>query len=380
MRAVCKTAIGQFDSDYSLQIRKSGRVWLITPVLKIGEGNTSVGSNPTSSSKFIKRKAMKKLTIIIPYFNDREVLHKICLPSLLHIDRDVVDIIIVDDNSDIPLEISEEFLGLGCNITRLADNVGAGEARQAGLNIAQTEWVCFLDSDDALLTDFSLVYSELDSSVDVIKTKVQKHTKEGVESFLTDGVVHGSFYRVSFLRENNIYFLPKLRYHEDNYFNTVATLFAKEFDRFKFLDIYTYAYRDLNLGLSRKGEGFSYMERTYPEWCLATYSSIEKFYTRFPERRVDVLRMIVWHTFYIYFHLQADAHKESKNLLSNKLNAESLLRKLYKKAGVKKEQIIIFVKSNPELYFELKKLVMQEEQMYFIEETGLVNFIRDIDF
>ena len=63
---------------------------------------------------------------------------------------------------------------------------------------------------------------------------------------------------------------------KDNYFNTVATLFAKEFDRFKFLDIYTYAYRDLNLGLSRKGEGFSYMERTYPEWCLATYSSIEK--------------------------------------------------------------------------------------------------------
>ena len=102
---------------------------------------------------------MVKLSFIIPVYNVEKYLRK-CVDSLLNQDFNNYEIILVDDGStDESPQICDEFVRESQEsrvksqeypLIRVIHqaNAGVGAARNAGLKVAQGEYVCFVDSDD----------------------------------------------------------------------------------------------------------------------------------------------------------------------------------------------------------------------------------------
>ncbi len=91
-----------------------------------------------------------KLTVIIPVYNTGTLLKR-CLDSLISQTLKKLEIIIVDDNSsDDSLKIAKGYANNFTNIKYYHNSttLGPGGARNVGLELVKTKYVCFLDSDD----------------------------------------------------------------------------------------------------------------------------------------------------------------------------------------------------------------------------------------
>ena len=90
-----------------------------------------------------------KVSVIIPVYNVEEYLRE-CLDSVINQTLKEIEIICVDDGStDNSLEILKEYAKKDNRISVLTqENLHAGVARNAGLAVAQGEYLSFLDSDD----------------------------------------------------------------------------------------------------------------------------------------------------------------------------------------------------------------------------------------
>lgn len=95
-----------------------------------------------------------KISIIIPVYNAEEYLDR-CLHSVLDQDFTSFEVILVDDgSSDASPLICDRYSSTDPRfITLHQSNKGVSAARNSGLNMAQGEYVMFLDSDDVLLPD-----------------------------------------------------------------------------------------------------------------------------------------------------------------------------------------------------------------------------------
>ena len=99
---------------------------------------------------------MVKLSIIVPIYGVEQYLHK-CVDSLLNQDLDNYEIILVDDGSpDSCLQICDEYAqrvnseeGRVNSIKVIhRENGGLSAARNSGIEVAQGEYLMFVDSDD----------------------------------------------------------------------------------------------------------------------------------------------------------------------------------------------------------------------------------------
>lgn len=114
---------------------------------------------------------MIDLSIVIPHYNSIDTLLKL-LPSI--VDRENVEVIIVDDNSDCPLDKVIAFVsGWDFTQVKIMNNTkgvkGAGACRNIGLKEASGRWLLFADSDDYFTECFySKLEPYLESSDDVV--------------------------------------------------------------------------------------------------------------------------------------------------------------------------------------------------------------------
>lgn len=91
---------------------------------------------------------MINYSFIIPHNNTPDLLRK-CIDSIPH--RDDVQIIVVDDNSDVDKVDFKNFPGLNEKCTEVyltKEGKGAGYARNVGLKHAVGKWIVFADADD----------------------------------------------------------------------------------------------------------------------------------------------------------------------------------------------------------------------------------------
>ena len=89
------------------------------------------------------------ISIVMPVYNVEKYLRK-CLDSILNQTYQDFEIICVDDgSSDKSLEILEEYAKKDSRFVILKENhLGAGEARNRGMEFAKGKYIQFLDSDD----------------------------------------------------------------------------------------------------------------------------------------------------------------------------------------------------------------------------------------
>jgi len=91
------------------------------------------------------------ITVIIPLYN-KEYFIKRCLESVLHQSIIPNEVIVIDDgSSDDSLRIVKDNFGTN-NLIRIVEkpNEGVAATRNFGMNLAETEYVAFLDADDQL--------------------------------------------------------------------------------------------------------------------------------------------------------------------------------------------------------------------------------------
>lgn len=111
-------------------------------------------------------------SIIIPHKNTPDLLQR-CLDSIPQ--RDDLQIIIVDDNSDSSITDPEIFPGIGRSNTEIIftkEGKGAGYARNVGLKNAKGKWILFADADDFFCQDIiKAIESYKSSSLNLIYFK-----------------------------------------------------------------------------------------------------------------------------------------------------------------------------------------------------------------
>lgn len=85
-------------------------------------------------------------SFIIPHKNSPSLLQR-CISSIP--DRDDIEIIVVDDNSDDNSKPNVERNNVSIICLDALNSQGAGHARNVGLSHAKGKWVLFIDADDA---------------------------------------------------------------------------------------------------------------------------------------------------------------------------------------------------------------------------------------
>lgn len=93
-----------------------------------------------------------RISIVVPVYNAEEYLDR-CLHSVLDQDFTSYEVILVDDGStDASSLICDRYSSTDPRFVTLHQpNKGVSAARNAGINMAQGEYVMFLDADDVLL-------------------------------------------------------------------------------------------------------------------------------------------------------------------------------------------------------------------------------------
>lgn len=198
---------------------------------------------------------MKKLSIIVPFYNVEKYLGK-CVNSLLSQDISIneYEIILVNDGStDGSLEIADSFAKRNGNVKLFSQkNIGVGSARNKGIESADGKYLMFVDSDDYiqpnclgsliecmeinLLDLLRFNYCAVNENMQIIqKTKnstfsiVYNNNVVNGETFLTDYLGWACYawsflYNTSFIKENELYFNPTIFFEDVDWLVKVLTL------------------------------------------------------------------------------------------------------------------------------------------------------------
>lgn len=151
-------------------------------------------------------------SIIIPHNNIPQLLKR-CLDSIPR--REDIQIIVVDDNSDINKVDFDSFPGLDdpyVEVIFTKEGRGAGYARNVGLRHAKGKWLLFADADDFYNDGFlSVLDCYRDGSFDIIyfgASSVDSETlvysdRSVVLNQIIDGCDISNVYSVDFVKYTN---------------------------------------------------------------------------------------------------------------------------------------------------------------------------------
>ena len=264
------------------------------------------------------------LSVIIPQYRETDKVVKRLLSSIdyqLNVDWDEVEVIIVNDGSDVKL--SEDLFKNLDNIKhitylQLPKNVGPGLCRQAGLDRAVGEYVTFCDADDMYQNFgvFSLYLEEIrNKHPDIIQTQWLEEVKvldkdgNGKLRYLTHDFeatwMHGKAIRRQFLVDNDIRFSDKLLYHEDSYFLSNAFELT---DKVVKCQVVSYVWTFDEGSITRRNNG-EYSYKSIPEFVRAIGYSIDWLRNKTPDKIPSKVAQLL---LYIYYMLQTNQKWENQ--------------------------------------------------------------------
>ena len=199
-----------------------------------------------------------KVSIIIPIYNPGELLKR-CLDSALNQTLEDIEVLCIDDGSnDETKDILKDYSKMDSRCKVIAqENLGAGSARNKGIEHSKGEYIVFLDADDWIESDMceslydyakdldvnlvlfdNVWHREDNSTTEIVHFDKEEYYQDFINSvfdykLLKDkifngyfGVIWTKFYKSSFLKENNIHF-PDYKLYNDVEFHIKSLLLAK---------------------------------------------------------------------------------------------------------------------------------------------------------
>ena len=201
---------------------------------------------------------MPKVSVIIPIYNVASYLPR-CLDGLLNQTLTDIEIILIDDcSTDNSLEIALNRAKTDNRIKVIASekNQGAAVARNKGLDIAQGEYLGFIDPDDTIdLNYYEELYKKAkETNADIVKCQLimidvdNKRYVSGLNDIIRKGSKYNfsyewtcGLYKTSLIFDNHIRFIPEIIKAQDSVFLTEIILKAKSL---ALIDgVYYYYYR-----------------------------------------------------------------------------------------------------------------------------------------
>lgn len=304
---------------------------------------------------------MKKVSIIIPIYNNEKTLKR-CIDSILNQTYENIEIILVNDGSkDKSQSICESYLEIDKRITLITQkNQGVAIARNQGLKKATGEYIQFVDSDDYIDEKMlSILVNEIEKeSADIVISgfkeylNIEKETKligeynskknciYYIDEFATYiGQLYGerllggpcnSLYKMNIIKSNNIEFPRNKSYGEDTIFNMIYYRYCKKIVLFKD-SFYNYVHENrLSLSSKYHENKFQIINDIYEE-IKNTIKPYEKF-------KIDELHTIDKLYFYdvfkslqqeIAFHGIKNSYKKCYDICNNeeiKIVAKKIIR------------------------------------------------------
>lgn len=219
------------------------------------------------------------ISVVVPIYKVEKYLKR-CVNSIIDQTYKNLEIILVDDESpDRCAEICDEFAGKDSRIVVIHQkNKGLSGARNAGIDIAQGEYIAFVDSDDFIAEDFiESLYNAIktaDCEIAICKyeyvkgdvmTQSKKNINSGVEG-LKDNIYSGpqlianmyipdgAFYVVAWNKLYKRALFDDIRYPEQRIHEDEATTYKLYYKAEKgvFVDRYLYGYFVEGESITRK--------------------------------------------------------------------------------------------------------------------------------
>jgi len=166
-------------------------------------------------------------SIIIPVYNSEKYLPR-CIDSIINQDFEDFEILLVDDSSiDGSYQICCEYANSDSRIRVLHNgkNEGVTITRNRGIRESCGLFLLFVDNDDYIEDNYLSVFADAyrktpnaDLFVQNIIFQKEKVGNQIIKGFDSLGGPWGKMFKRSIVVDNNIQFIPKLRYNEDNLF------------------------------------------------------------------------------------------------------------------------------------------------------------------
>lgn len=267
------------------------------------------------------------IDIIIPAYNAFETIGKTLNSIAKQVNRDSLNVYIINDGSEKSYNYIIDIYTSLINITEIKiENSGPGVARQIGLDVSSNEFIVFMDADDTLPHDDSLlnlisIISEADLAQGSFleKTETDSRVLEPQYCYL-----HGKMYRRSLIQKNNITFDKTRRYNGDIYedcsFNILYTLCC---DRIATTNEVVYIYEYNPNSITKLNKDVSNHLRNYVDAMTWLVKEINK---RELKKEHDIAWNICMICFHSYFNYLLS--KERSNFVFTEM---SQIKKMYKK-------------------------------------------------
>lgn len=216
----------------------------------------------------------------IPVWHARKTLPK-ALDSLVAQTKDMfITCLSIDGDGENYDDIIQEYIrrGLKIRVIDSKENGGPGMARQRVFDTTQCDYVMFMDSDDMLMPRaVEVLYTQSKAAdFDIVRSSFIREEKNKQDLFLPQNAgtitwFHGKIYKVKYIRDNNLRFLP-LRTDEDAYFNLVAWNSTQK--RGEISEV-TYLWRFNENSLTRQRKSKEYFCDTYMNYITSQVEGLK---------------------------------------------------------------------------------------------------------
>ena len=205
------------------------------------------------------------VSVIIPVYNTERYIAR-AVQSVLEQSYTAIEVILVNDGStDASEEVCKEFEQRYSRVNYFSQmNKGVASARNLGINIANGEYILFLDSDDTWKSNLveRVIECFQDTNCDMVRFGFLSHApdvlqtdkienaiytqKEIIKRYFADGTIYrnlsvcwGGAYKRSIIEKGNIHFDERLAIGEDGKFVLQYSLLC---EKIQMLDEYLYDY------------------------------------------------------------------------------------------------------------------------------------------
>ncbi len=291
----------------------------------------------------------KLLSVIVPVYNAEKWLNR-CIDSILGQSYKNFELILINDGSrDASGEICDDYAKKDKRITVIhKSNAGVSEARNTGIEVAQGDYIIFIDSDDAVADGyFASAVAGMETGVDwfICGAKEmlfsggnmvsensfqldlpQRTTILDLYSAVDNGVASAfvnvpwsKAYKAEVIKNNGVRFDPSLSLGEDIYFNLSYAKYVEEI--FVEKNEYYLYYQENTTSLTKRFFETKYEDsvKIYDEWrrTITELGADEDTLKRFENL---YLRVMFSNIVYVYSHTKDRAKR--KEMIKKVINNE----------------------------------------------------------